>query len=120
MSIPGTSPLSAVTIPDPTAVALDDWGPLPEGTGPPMATEGKKLWVGGGVLEVGIWKCAAGSSRWKFETNESFTIFAGRMTVIEDGGQPVDLTSGDSAIFPEGWSGVWELHEMVLKVYTVF
>lgn len=54
----------------------------------------------------------AGSSRWKFETNECFTIFSGRMTVTEDGGQPLELTSGDSAIFPKGGSGgVWELHE---------
>ena len=118
--MPSSSPLSAATIPDPHSVALDDWGPLPEGTGPPMATEGKKLWAGDGVLEVGIWKCAPGSSHWKFETNESFTIFSGRMTVTEDGGQPFELASGDSAIFPKGWSGMWELHETVLKVYTVF
>ena len=74
-----------------------------------MATEGKKLWAGDGILEVCIWKGAAGSSRWKFETNESFTIFSGRMT--EDGGQPLEFTSGDSAILPKGRSGVWELHE---------
>ncbi len=43
----------------------------------------------------------AGSS----ETNESFTIFSGRMTVTEDGGQPLELASGDSAIFPKGWTG---------------
>ena len=118
--MPGTSSSSAAVIPDPHSVTLDDWGPLSEGTGAPMATEGKKLWAGDGILEVGIWKCAAGPSRWKFETNESFTIFSGRMTVTEDGGQPLALASGDSAIFPKGWSGEWELHEPVLKVYTVF
>ena len=120
MPRPSPSPISAVAIPDPHSVVLDDWGALPEGTGAPMATEGKKLWSGEGVLEVGIWKCAPGPSRWKFETNESFTIFAGRMTVTEDGGPAVEFSSGDSAVFPRGWSGVWELHETVLKVYTVF
>jgi len=114
------SSLSAAVIPEPNSVTLDDWGPLPEGTGAPMATEGKKLWTGDGILEVGIWKCSAGLSRWRFETNESFTIFSGQMTVTEDGGAPLELASGDSAIFPKGWSGVWELHETVLKVYTVF
>jgi uncharacterized protein len=117
--MPGRSPFTATIIPDPASVTLDDWGPLPEGTGAPMATAGKRLWSGDGVLEVGIWRCAAGPSRWTFETNESFTIFAGRMTVTEDGGEPVELSSGDSAIFPKGWSGVWKLHEAVLKVYTV-
>ena len=120
MTMADISPQGAAFFPDPSSVMLDDWGPLPEGTAAPMATEGRKLWSGDGILEVGIWKCAAGPSRWKFETNESFTIFSGRMTVTEDGGEPIELASGDSAVFPEGWSGVWELHDTVLKVYTVF
>ncbi|SDC07288.1 hypothetical protein SAMN04488581_0041 [Mycolicibacterium neoaurum] len=115
-----TTPQKAAIIPHPNKVTLDDWGPLPEATGAPMATEGKKLWSGNGILEVGIWRCAPGLSHWTFETNESFTIFSGRMTVTQDGGAPVELAADDSAIFPKGWSGTWELHETVLKVYTVF
>jgi uncharacterized cupin superfamily protein len=120
MTTDHTAPPNAAIMPDPSTITLDDWGPLPEATGTPMATDGKRLWVGDGVAEVGVWKCAAGPSRWKFETNESFTMFSGRMTVTEDNGEPVELTSGDSAVFPKGWSGTWELHETVLKVYTVF
>jgi len=112
--------LTAAIIPDPSSVTLDDWGPLPEATGAPMATEGKEFWSGEGSAELGIWKCAAGLSRWMFEANESFTIFKGRMTVTKDGGEAFELKVGDSAIFPKGWAGTWELHETVLKVYTVF
>lgn len=116
----GTLQFGAAVIPEPNSVALEDWGPLPEATGSPMATEGKRLWSGDGILELGIWKCAPGLSHWTFETNESFTIFSGRMTVTQDGGQPFELAAGESAIFPKGWSGVWELHATVLKVYTLF
>ncbi len=58
---------SAAVIPDPHSVTLDDWGPLPEGTGAPMATEGKKLWAGDGILEVGAYgNVPPARSRWKF------------------------------------------------------
>jgi uncharacterized cupin superfamily protein len=117
-----TSSASAVTtvISDANSIDLEDWGPLPEATAAPMATAGKKLWTGEGILEVGLWKCAPGPSRWVFETNESITMLEGRMTVTEDDGTVYDIAAGDSAVFAKGWSGTWDIHETVLKVYTVF
>lgn len=120
MTASSQSALSTVRIRDVASLELDDWGPLPEATGEPMATEGKKLWTGEGINEVGIWKCAAGPSRWTFETNESITVLSGRMTVTEDGGEAVEIKGGDSAVFPKGWSGTWDIHDTILKVYTVF
>lgn len=117
-----TSSASAITavISDATSIELEDWGPLPEATSEPMATAGKKLWTADGILEVGLWKCAPGPSRWVFETNESITMLEGRMTVTEDGGRTYDIKAGDSAVFAKGWSGTWDIHDTVLKVYTVF
>lgn len=120
MTASSQSAAATVRIRDVEAIELEDWGPLPEATGEPMATEGKKLWTGDGITEVGIWKCAPGPSRWIFETNESITVLSGRMTATEDGGEPVEITAGDSAVFAKGWTGTWDIHDTVLKVYTVF
>ena len=47
-------------------------------------------------------------------------LVAGRMTVIPDGGEAAEIGVGDMAVFPKGWTGTWELHETVRKVYSIF
>ncbi len=36
-------------------------------------------------------------------------MVSGRMTVTLDGGEPLELVAGDSAVFPKGWSGTWDI-----------
>jgi uncharacterized cupin superfamily protein len=98
---------------------LEDWGPLDEATGEQMATHGVELWVDG-ESSAGIWQCSAGPSRWTLETNEVIYLVAGRMTVTPDGGEAAQIGAGDMAVFPKGWTGTWELHEIVRKVYSIF
>ena len=104
----------------PTRPELEDWGALEEATGPEMATSGLTLWTGEGDQEVGIWECTPGPSRWLLETNEFITVVAGRMTVTVDGGEPLELATGDTAVFPKGWSGTWDIAETLRKVYVIF
>ena len=59
-------------------------------------------------------------SRWLLETHEFIQLVAGSMTVTVDGGEPVKVNTGDSAFFPKGWSGTWDIHETLRKVYTIF
>ena len=98
---------------------LEDWGPLEEATGPEMTTAGLTLWNDGGQ-EVGIWECTPGPSRWLLETHEFIQVVGGRMTVTVDGGEPLALGPGDTAVFPRGWAGVWDIHETLRKVYVIF
>jgi len=119
MSTTGTAG-SAVVIEDVPSIELADWGPLAEGTGDPMATWGKELWKGEDGRAMGIWKCAPGPSRWLFSTNEVIHVVSGCMTVSEDGGEPFVIKAGDDAVFPKGWSGTWDIHDTILKVYTEF
>lgn len=98
---------------------LTDWGPLPEATGNAMATRGVTLWEEG-ESSAGIWECESGPSYWHLSTHEVIHILSGRMTVTVDDGQPVELGAGDVAIFPRGWSGSWEIHETLRKVFAVF
>ncbi|HZC69164.1 MAG TPA: cupin domain-containing protein [Jatrophihabitans sp.] len=98
---------------------LEDWGPLAEATGVPMWTSGLEVWMSGDQ-SAGVWQCTPGSSRWLLETNEMIQVVAGRMTVTPDDGEPTELIAGDLAVFPRGWTGTWEIHETVRKVYAIF
>ena len=99
---------------------LEDWGPLPEATGPEMATSGYTLWKGDGDQEVGIWECTPGPSRWLLDTHEFIQVVAGAMTCRTDAGETVELVAGDTAGFPRGWSGTWDIEETLRKVYVIF
>jgi hypothetical protein len=101
------------------AAELEDWGPLAEATGPKMDTAGLEVWVDGDQ-SGGIWQCTPGPSHWTLETHEVIHLVAGHMTVTPDGGEPTELRAGDMAVFPRGWSGTWEIHATVRKVYAIF
>ena len=98
---------------------LEDWGPLPEATGEPMQTSGITMWSDG-PKEAGVWQCTPGPSRWKLETNEFVYLLAGRMTVTPDDGEPQEIGPGDTVVFPIGWTGTWQIHETVRKLYVIF
>lgn len=98
---------------------LEDWGPLDEATGDPMATHGVEVWVDGDS-SAGIWQCSPGPSHWTLATNEVIYLVAGRMTVTPDGGESAEIGVGDVAVFPLGWTGTWDIHETVRKVYSIF
>jgi uncharacterized protein len=104
---------------DATTTALEDWGALEEATGAEMTTAGVTLWEDGDA-SAGIWECSPGPSHWTLTTHEVIHLVAGRMTVTPDGGAPVEMGAGDVAVFPLGWSGTWEIHETVRKVYAIF
>jgi uncharacterized protein len=103
---------------------LEDWGLLEEATSAdtPMQVHGLTMWTGpeGSGQETGIWQCTAGPSYWVQEENEFIYLLSGSLTVTPDGGKPATFGAGDSAMFPRGWRGTWDLHETVRKVYVLF
>jgi uncharacterized protein len=98
---------------------LEDWGALPEAIGEPMQTSGFTLWADGDQ-EAGVWECTPGPSRWNLESNEFVHILSGRMTVTPDGGETTEIGPGDTAVFPRGWTGDWQIHETIRKLYVLF
>lgn len=104
---------------DAVTAELEDWGPLDEATAAPMQTYGVEIWSDG-EQSGGIWECTPGPSRWTLATHEVIHLVAGRMTVTRDGGQPTELSAGDVAVFPRGWTGTWDIAETVRKVYAIF
>ena len=74
-----------------------------------------------GKILCGIWECEPGASRWEFlDRGEFIHVLSGRMTVQQDGDEPVELTAGSSAVFPLGWTGTWTVDETLRKVFTVY
>ena len=35
-------------------------------------------------------------------------------------GEPTDIGPGDTAVFPRGWAGTWQIHETIRKLYVLF
>ena len=69
----------------------------------------------------GTWESEPGAARWEFtHRGEIITVISGTMTVHEDGGEPVQLSPGDTAYFPIGWNGVWTVHERLRKAFVVY
>jgi uncharacterized cupin superfamily protein len=104
---------------------LEDWGdlalPLAEPLGDPMPTWGLETWSSeDGATSTGIWVCGPGPSRWELEGGEFIHVLAGRMTCTADDGTVTEIGAGDSMTFPPGWSGRWDIHETLWKVYTLF
>jgi uncharacterized protein len=119
---PDTYSISATLIRDArNAKDLDDWGPCPEATGPQtMQTRGVYLWKDADGAEAGVWECTAGPSRWILKTNEFVHVLSGWMTVTQDGGEAQFVGPGDTIFIPRGWSGNWEIHETLRKLYVTF
>ncbi|TWP32638.1 DUF861 domain-containing protein [Leekyejoonella antrihumi] len=85
-----------------------------------MNTSGTILWQGEGDAQTGVWECTAGPSRWLLDTNEFVHIVAGSMTITPDDGSPALVGPGDTFFVPKGWSGTWDIHETVRKLYVIF
>jgi len=115
MTVPAPTP----HLDDALTAVLEDWGPLEEATGDPMSTRGVELWADGDA-SAGIWECTPGPSRWTLATHEVIQVVAGRMTVTPDGGEPAEIGPGTMAVFPRGWTGSWQIHETLRKVYSIF
>jgi len=45
---------------------------------------------------------------------------SGRMMVTPDDGPPQEIGSGNTAVFPRGWAGTWQIHETIRKLYVIF
>ena len=72
-----------------------------------------------GGLSVGIWECTPGG--WAIvdrPDTEVVHILAGRATITDADGTAHELGPGDAHILPTGWSGRWDIHETVRKLFV--
>ena len=115
-----TSQADTLTRAEQTATPLEL--PLADPLGASILTTYLNLYsTPNGTLDAGVWETDTGRSRWEFTDNgEVIYVISGRMTVTEDGAEPVEIGPGTLAVFPVGWVGYWEVTEPLKKVYVIY
>jgi uncharacterized protein len=69
-----------------------------------------------GTLFNGVWHCTPGAF-YLDHADETVAFVEGRATVTPEGGEPVELSAGDTGFFPAGTRVLWEVHEPVRKAF---
>lgn len=70
-----------------------------------------------GVSEWGIWTHEVADFPWMYGAEETCYFIEGKVTVIPNGSEPVDMEKGDLVTFPKGMECRWIIHEAVRKHY---
>lgn len=109
-------------------VAISDTSSLalPEGKPKPTSKTGQvesvlELWAStDGLIETGYWECNPGTfTATRDGYDEVAQIISGRATVTGADGMIVELVAGSTIVTPAGWSGTWEVHETMRKLYVI-
>lgn len=88
------------------------------GTSPADATDSVSSLAASSV-DLGFWECSPGSFKTaRNGVNEVVLILEGSGTLVSDTGDRLDHKAGDLVLLPDGWSGVWEIHEQFRKYYV--
>lgn len=104
------------------ALELEAWGAIGSALDGPMETRGRETWRSANErIGTGIWECDAGRFRASFAGRGEFIqVISGSMTSIGDDGVTTELGPGDAMTFPPDWSGEWQVHAPLRKLYCEF
>lgn len=87
------------------------------GTVPKDATD-NALTIKASGVDIGFWECSPGTFKTARKgVNEVILVLEGKATLVSATGERVDHKTGDMLLIPDGWSGVWEIHEHFRKQY---
>jgi uncharacterized cupin superfamily protein len=70
-----------------------------------------------GVFNWSIWSHEAADFPWMYAEEETCYFLEGKVTVIPEGGEAVEMGAGDLVTFPKGMECRWIIHEAVRKHY---
>jgi uncharacterized protein len=73
---------------------------------------------GEGILWTGLWKAEPGSFDYVFESDETFLLLSGAVTV-DTGDESVELKKGDMVSFVAGTRATWHVLEPSKKFFVV-
>lgn len=112
---------SIVTLRAASQAQLDPPQPKPTALTTDLLEASATVWDSpDGRISAGVWECSTGSFTARRDGyTEICQLLTGRVTVDTDGGDSVTLEAGDTLVTPEGWSGVWHVHEPVRKTYVI-
>ncbi len=71
-------------------------------------------------VQIGVWESSPGTfTATRDGYSEVAHIISGRFTLVPDVGARTDHGPGDLVVTNEGWSGSWEIHETVRKLFII-
>ncbi|MFK7939134.1 MAG: cupin domain-containing protein [Roseovarius sp.] len=71
-------------------------------------------------IAVGIWECQPGG--WPVVERpdcEVATILSGKGVITDESGAETVIEAGSVVTLPKGWTGRWDIHETMRKVYVI-
>jgi len=71
------------------------------------------------ALMSGIFTGQPSRFNYVFETDETFHVIEGRVTITLDSGEAVTLAAGDIVSFPRGARAVWDIQEPLRKFFVL-
>ncbi|MCE8536606.1 DUF861 domain-containing protein [Ruegeria pomeroyi] len=80
------------------------------------------LWTSAdGATMIGVWECTPGRfTADRTGGGEYCHILSGRATVTNaDGSGSRDIGPGDLLVLPQGWTGQWEIHDHMRKLFVI-
>ncbi|MFF1831973.1 cupin domain-containing protein [Paenarthrobacter sp. NPDC058040] len=87
------------------------------GTEPQDATD-NAFTVEASKVDIGFWECSPGTfTTARHGVNEVILVLEGKAALVSDSGERTEHQTGDMLLIPDGWSGVWEIHEHFKKQY---
>ncbi len=70
-----------------------------------------------GVFNWPIWTKEVSEFPWTYHESETCYFLAGDVVVTPEGGNPVEMRTGDLVTFPAGMSCTWKIRSNVRKHY---
>lgn len=118
---PPVGAVRAVHLASPSTLALGPWAIRSNAITPGLREAEREDYVdGANGLEVGVWAGTPGEFPARRDGyTEICQILGGRATLHTDGADPIELREGDTIVMPTGWTGRWELHEPLRKLYVI-
>jgi uncharacterized protein len=72
-----------------------------------------------GAITVGVWSCTPGG--WEIvrrPDTEIIRCLDGHATITDASGAQRRLVAGSVVVLPKGWSGRWDVHETIRKLFV--
>jgi hypothetical protein len=71
-------------------------------------------------VRTGYWECGTGTfTGVRDGVHEVCYIVSGRATLRDVAGGVTEISVGSILVLPDGWTGTWEIHEPVEKVFVM-
>lgn len=110
----------AIVVSDARTSAAGEHRPKVTAKLPGQTESSLTVWESAEGIRSGVWEVTPGVfDSTRPEYHEMCQIVSGRATITEPDGTVFEIGPGSLFITPEGWTGTWEVHETLRKVWVV-